>query len=322
MWRIGQTMSNRTYPAIAHYPGAKSGYVGRIIAEILPTKEDGIIKYYDVFGGMANIILHKAPHPEEYYNDLNQKLTTLMLVLSDEELSKQPFERMLNTTEYYNQSGFDYAKFASKYMLDPDSEFMRNYAYNHKLDSVEKAAAVWRTLLMSFNGSMQYFTGIRETTTDGIEFNIKADHLKGNEVLVLQEQIQKKHEIPERLKNVNILNIDAFKLIKLVKDDDTALMVCDSPYTFNERTSKTLYEHEMSDDKQKKYVKLLYDSRAKVLVCGYDNDIYDNVLLKPNGPFKWYKYEIAEVAKSMSRSSIGQMKSRATEIIWTNWEIK
>lgn len=314
-------MSNRIYPAIAPYPGAKSGYVGQIIAEILPTKEDGIVKYYDIFGGMANIILHKAPHPEEYYNDLNKKLTTLMLVLSDEELSKQLFKLMLNTTEYYNQSGFDYAKFASNYMLDPDSEFMQNYAYNHELDPVQKAAAVWQTLLMSFNGSMRYFTGIRETTTDGIEFNIKADHLKGNEVLVLQEQIQKKHEIPERLKNVNILNMDAFELIKLVKDDDTALMLCDSPYTKKQMTSKVIYECEMSDDQQHEYVELLYDSRAKALVCGYDNEIYNDKLLNPHGPYKWYKYEIAEVAKSMSRNPIGQMKSRATEVIWTNWEI-
>ena len=315
-------MSKKIYPAISPYPGAKAGYVGEVIAGILPTEKDGIIKYYDVFGGMANIILHKAPHLEEYYNDLNKKLTTLMLVLSDEELSKQLFERMVDTIPYYSQSGFDYAQFASNHMLDPESEFMQEYAYNHELDIVEKAAAVWRTLLMSFNGSMHHFTGIREVTEDGIEFEVKADHIKGNEVLVLQEQIQKKAIIPQRLKNVKILNESAFDLIPKVKNDDTALMVCDSPYTLQQRKGKKIYECDFTDEQQETYARLVYDSRAKVLVCGYNNEIYNGILLKPGGPCKWYKYKIADVAKTMSRSPIGKSKSRETEVIWTNWEIK
>lgn len=312
-------MSKNLYPAISAYPGAKAGYVGEVIAEILPYKE--IDRYYDVFGGMANIILHKAPHPEEYYNDLNKKLATLMLVLSDEKLSDELFRRMLTTTEYYNQSGFDYAKFASNYMLDPDSEFMREYAYNHEIDIVEKAASVWRTLLMSFNGSMRNFTGIKEVTRDGINFDVKADHIKGTEALTLEYQLQKKIEIPKRMKDVKILNMDAFELIALVKDDDRALMVCDSPYTKDEMTSDKIYEKELTQKQQHEYVKLLYDSKAKVLVCGYDNEIYNHVLLNPDGPYKWYEYEVADVAKTMSRGAIGEAKSRATEVIWTNWKI-
>jgi len=312
-------MSNKVYPAIAPYPGAKSGYVGQVIAEILPY--DGIEKYYEVFGGMANIILHKDPHPVEYYNDLNEKLTTLMLVLSDEKLSKELFERMLDTEQYYNQSGFDYAKFVSTHMLDPNSPFMKEYAYNHEVDIVEKAASVWRTLLMSFNGSMRYFTGIRETTEDGISFEVKADHIKGNKVLILQEQLLKKLDISNRMKNVNILNMDAFELIDTVKPDATALMVCDSPYAKKQMNSKVIYECEFSEEDQYRYAKLLYDSRAKALVCGYDNEIYNGILLNPQGSYKWYKYEVANVAKNMSRSPIGEAKSRATEIIWTNWKI-
>lgn len=171
-------MSKKIYPAISHYPGAKAGYVGEVIAEVLPYK--GIERYYDVFGGMANIILHKSPHPEEYYNDLNKKLTTLMLVLSDEKLSQELFERMLNTIPYYSQSGFDYAQFVSNHMLDPKSDFMQQYPYKRLsddvniVDTVEKAAAVWRTLLMSFNGSMKHFTGIQEIPIkDGNEFLIR-----------------------------------------------------------------------------------------------------------------------------------------------------
>lgn len=318
-------MSRKDHPAISPYPGAKAGYVGEVIAEILP--RDGIDKYYDVFGGMANIILHKAPHPEEYYNDLNKKLTTLMLVLSDEEWSKQLFERMLDTTKYYSQSGFDYAKFVSTHMLDPNSEFMsgldemdkRNY--NFEVDIIEKAASVWRTLLMSFNGSMRYFTGIRETTEDGIEFKLEYDHLKGNEILTLEEQLLKKQDISKRLKDVIILNENAFDLIADVKRYDNVLMVCDSPYTKKQMTSKVIYECEFSQEDQYKYANLLYDSRAKALVCGYDNEIYNGVLLNPIGPYKWYKYEIADVAKTMSRGPIGQQKARATEVIWTNWRI-
>jgi len=318
-------MSKKIYPTISPYPGAKAGYVGEVIAEILPY--DGIDSYYDVFGGMANIILHKAPHPEEYYNDLNQKLSTLMLVLSDEEMSRELFERMGEPLQYYNQSSFDYAQFVSNHMLDPKSDFMKEYPYKRipgtedAVDTIEKAASVWRTLLMSFNGSMQHFKGIKETTEDGVKFEIKGGHVKGNEALILQEQLQKKNEISSRMKNVNILNEDAYKLIALVKDDDRALIVCDSPYTLKQRNGKKIYECDLKDDNQRDLVNLLYDSRAKVLLCGYDNEIYNSVLLKPDGPFKWYEYEVADVAKTMSLKAIGELKSRATEVIWTNWKI-
>ena len=40
-----------------------------------------------------------------------------------------------------------------------------------------------------------------------------------------------------------------------------------------------------------------------------------------NGPHKWYRYEIAEVAKTMSISAKGGTKNRETEVIWTNWKI-
>lgn len=303
----GVNRVSKLYPAISHYPGAKAGYVGQVIAEILPY--DGINQYYEVFGGMANILLHKRPHPQEYYNDLNKKLATLMFVLSDEKLSKDLFELMLDTTDYYDQSSFDYAKFASQYMLDPESEFMREYAQNSNLNlnltTVEKAAEVWRTLLMSINGAMSHFKGIRV----------------GNEALTLEYQLQKKLEIPERLRNVNILNEDAFELIEVVKPCSDALMVCDSPYTKKQMGSKVIYECEFSEQDQYRYIRLVQDSTAKVLVCGYDNEIYNSILLDSNSPYKWYKYEVAEVSKSMAVTAIDGSKSKATEMIWTNWPV-
>lgn len=313
-------MSKRLYPVISPYPGAKAGFVGQVIAEVLPYK--GIKQYFDVFGGMANIILHKAPHPEEYYNDLNQKLTTLMYVLSDETMSMQLFKLMANAKPYYCQSGFDYAKFASNHMLSPDSDFMQEYPeYYSKLSTVEKAALVWRTLLMSFNGSMQNFKGEKEITEDGIEFKTKGDHVKGNEHEKLEDQIKNKFEIPQRLKNVTILNVDAFKLIEEMKPYDDVLMVCDSPYIIKSSSVNKIYECAFSETDQYRYMNLIYDSRAKILVCGYPSKIYDDILLNPDGPHKWYRYEIAEVAKTMSIKVKGGAKTRETEVIWTNWKI-
>lgn len=297
---------SRIYPTISPYPGAKAGYVGQVIAELLPY--DGIDKYYDVFGGMANIILHKRPHHEECYNDLNRKLATLMLVLSDEKLSKELFKRMLSKDEIkhsYTQSGFDYSQFVSNHMIDPNSEFMRMSPYNYNIDTVQLAAEVWRTLLFSINGSMKKFRGVRT----------------GTEVLTFENQMVKKFSITERLKNVSILNVNAFELIDLVKDDTTALMVCDSPYTKKQMGAKVIYECEFSEEDQYRYVNLLYDCKAKCLVCGYNNEIYNSVLLTLNGVHKWYKYEIAEVVKSMSISGLGVPKKPVTEVIWTNWKI-
>ena len=40
-------MSKKLYPTISPYPGAKAGYVGEVIAEILPY--EGIKQYFEVF---------------------------------------------------------------------------------------------------------------------------------------------------------------------------------------------------------------------------------------------------------------------------------
>lgn len=104
--------------------------------------------------------------------------------------------------------------------------------------------------------------------------------------MILEEQLQMKQDITNRMKNVKIHNENAFELIDLIKHDDTVLMVCDSPYTKKQMTSKVIYECEFSDEDQERYANLLYDSRAKTLVCGYDNEIYNGILLKPGGPHK------------------------------------
>lgn len=293
---------NNQLTTVAAYPGAKSRTIGNVIAAILPTS--GIKEVLDVFGGMGNLIVKysgKANDKRVYYNDINPKHVKLFQVLCSE-YAKALFIRILKTTNY-TEVDFNYARFVSNFMLDDNGTFMKNYGFNHQLDDIQKAAEVWANVLLSFNGKMNEWGGIT----------------RGNEAIQYKDNIIKKYDLIDIFKDVRVLNMDGFEIIKQKKYCKDTLLICDSPYTKDEMTSKAIYECEMTQTQQYEYATLLCDATAKVLVCGYKNKIYDSILTEENG---WHYHQLMEVPKSMSTQGLGVSKSKAIESVWVNYDIK
>ena len=102
---------------------------------------------------------------------------------------------------------------------------------------------------------------------------------------------------------VHIENTDAIELIKRF-DKPEVLMYIDPPYVRRTRRSGALYKHEMDDKQHASLLQVLCGSKAKIVLSGYDCDLYNRSL--PG----WYKDQIE------ARLTVGM----GTETIWMNYE--
>jgi DNA adenine methylase len=266
---------------VSGYIGAKALLLAALV-ELL--KFVGIQIYIEPYGGAYNVGINKARHKIEIYNDINPKLALLFKVLSNEEAGYELLQRMLHTE--YSECEFSYAKFASNYMKEGRYS---EWGLPEIAADIQKALYVWVTLLQSYNGQMRKWRGVS----------------KGNEEFVYLDKLAKKFDIIDRLKNIQVLNMDAIELIKIYKNRPDVMIYCDPVYTRTERTCKDLYEYEMDDADQYRFAETIKDANAKIIVSGYKNPIYDSILTKENG---WSSHLLAEVSKAASIGRLGEKR--------------
>lgn len=109
----------------------------------------------------------------------------------------------------------------------------------------------------------------------------------------------------ERLKGVQIENFPATELLKRYDTSDV-FIYADPPYLHGTRKNY-LYKHEMSDQDHEELLELLAGHTGKVLLSGYDSDLYNNML---GG---WNKVQ------KNTRAEGGQKR---TETLWMNYDIE
>jgi site-specific DNA-adenine methylase len=291
--------------------GGKNGSIGYDIASCLYRK--GIDIYCEPFGGSFGVGRQAAPFPIEIWNDLDNVLYTFMKSYCI--YGNTVFERLLETMEY-SQSHFDYVKLIANYgqVLEDEIRYHKSgtEAETYKIaDDIQKAVYAWELIEQSFNGNTKQWAGIK----------------KGNEEVVYENRMVKKEGLFERFKNVLPINMDALELIRKLQGRQEVMLYIDSPYAFSDddqsldstrRTTKGLYKHDMDNDGQEALAKLVLPSKAKVMLSGYRNKIYDSIL---NASNDWFSYDIAEVCKSSAVCATGGTKPRAIETIWTNYPL-
>lgn len=107
----------------------------------------------------------------------------------------------------------------------------------------------------------------------------------------------------ERLKEAQIENTDALQLIARYDNPDT-LIYCDPPYLQNIR-KKNMYACEMKDAEHIELLKLLKKSNSKIILSGYDNEMYNSELSD------WHTAE---------KPTTAQMGLHRTEKLWMNFD--
>ena len=250
------------------YYGGKS-YMTNIIIDQFPKEYE---VYVEGFGGGASILFEKEKTPLEVYNDLGENVYSLFKVLSDKEMFERLKEKLDLT--YYSE------ELRNEFKKDLKGELSLE-------DRAYKFIFVNRS---SFNG------------VGGFSTTMLARRNMSKSTSDYLSMIDKLPEIHNRLSSVIIEHKDIMDLLDKY-DKETTFMYLDPPYVKETRLSNQTYEVEMSNEEHIKMCERLLSFKGKILLSGYDNELYRILDSKFN--------------KLSFKSP--NANSSATEILWKNY---
>jgi DNA adenine methylase len=165
-------------------------------------------------------------------------------------------------------------------------------------ENIEKARKFLVRSNMARGGVQHYKPGWR---TAGLKESINKNRRVVNEWNRLPENIL---AAAQRLKDAEIENIDAIKLIKKYDNED-CLIYIDPPYLLETRSNK-YYSNEMTELEHIELLKTICKSKSKIILSGYDSELYKQYLKN------WNKHEVESRTES---------KDIKTECLWLNYSI-
>ncbi|MBX0310277.1 MAG: DNA adenine methylase [Sulfurihydrogenibium sp.] len=265
------------------YMGGKSFLVDTIIKLILEHKI-----YVEPFGGSAKVLLNKPPSKIEVYNDADLRLSNLFYVVA---FKFSEFEEKINRLVY---SRALYRNFFNE--LKPKNLTFR------ELGDVDLAVKTYFTITTSFNGKINANC-------------FKVDYSRGG-AKTFFNSLNKLEAIHNRLKNVVIEYLNYDKILEKYLDRNDAFVYLDPPYFGTEH----YYDVEFTFEDHKKMIEMLKVAKAKWLLSGYSNELYDKELKN------FYKLEIPAVKNSYGITKVNKHtvkeRPKVIEILWANYEIK
>lgn len=252
---------------VLKYPGAKNR-IAPWICEFIPEHD----VYLEPYFGSGAVFFSKIPARIETINDLDGNVVNYFRVVRT-----QP-EELANQLEMTPFSREEYYKACEILPEDSDLERARKFAVR-----------CWQ----GFGCSNLYRNGFRSSQQSKSPYKTK-------EWRNLPERLL---EASERLKNAQIENLQAEKLIKRYNTQDVFIYV-DPPYLHGTRKNY-LYRYEMEDREHVELLEILRKHPGKVLLSGYDNDLYNEMLKGWRKVFK----------KTQAEAGIPRV-----ETLWMNYE--
>lgn len=259
--------------AVFRYPGSKWSLAGWIIAHF-PLEYEKMV-YLEPFAGSGAVFFNKNPGAVETINDLDSDIVNLFRVLRDR---PDELKRALELTPYSREE-YDLAFEPTEDPLEKARRYMvkTTQAIGAKLNS----KCGWRNhKQMKIGGTACKWNGITETIDEA------AARLKGSTTNLVQ-----------------IEHMDALRLIERYNTPDVLIYI-DPPYVRSSRKSGALYRFEMDDEQHMQLLEIITRSRAKIILSGYQNNLYDRYL-------KDWKTD-----STMSQTTSTEM---ALETIWMNY---
>lgn len=237
--------------------------------------------YVEPFGGAASVLLNKPPAPVEVYNDLDERITRLFRVLRD---NGDELRRRLSLSPY-SEVEFDHAE-------EPATG-------GDEIEQARRDFVRWR---LSVGGRGVGFSHTLHRVRRGM-----ADVVSGY-LSAIDEQLP---QIVERLRTVQIVSRDAFKVIAKWDSPET-LFYCDPPYVPATRheSSRDVYGVELTEADHRRLAELLNGCKGKVVLSGYPSALYREL-------YKSWRTESIEIA---NHAATGTSKTRMEEVLWLNWK--
>lgn len=259
--------------------GGKS-YLAKRIIGLLPPRDTWHLWREPFFGGGAVTLALDPEGLSEAVNDLDGELMNFWRVLRDTP------DRMLRAL---------WSTPLSQDMFAESGNYMRHD------DAVRRATAFFIRCRQSRQGLMRDFATPTRRVRRGMNENVSA----------WLSAVDGLPEIHERLKRIEIRNMDAVDFIQKY-DDPQAVLMCDPPYCLSTRsTGGGEYRHEMTDSDHSRLLDVLSGIHGKFLLCGYRNDLYDSIADQHG----WNRTDFTIDNKASGRKS----KELKTECVWRNY---
>lgn len=229
--------------------------------------------YTETFGGAASVLLQKKRSYAEVYNDLDSEIVNLFSVVRDSGILLK--ELLYNTP--FSREEFD-------------------LSYENSDDPIEKAR---RTIVKSFMG---FSSGIQPYKTG---FRSNSDRSGSTPAKDWMNYPNAIDALVTRLRGVVIENKD-YNNIMLQHDSVDTLHYVDPPYVLDTRYKgqKTkMYFQELSNSDHIELCHFLKKLKGTVVLSGYNNEIYDDILQG------WVK---------VSKKAFADGARERTEVLWIN----
>jgi DNA adenine methylase len=242
--------------------------------------------YVEPFGGSAKLLLNKEPSRIEVYNDYDKHIANLFYVVV---FKFEEFYEKISRSVY------------SRAISNQITEEIKKTEIT-ELGDVDLAVRTYIKLQTSMLGQLK-----------STSFKISFEDRKPVEYSTSIERLKIIHE---RLKNVTIECTDFKKIIKSYKDIEDAFIFIDPPYFGVEH----YYNVKFTLEDHKALLELLKDAKAKWLLAGFDNELY-NTELKDFYKIDTLSYMPTRVSKG-SKNSTTNKKQAPKEVLWSNYKIK
>lgn len=252
--------------SILRYPGAKWN-MQRHIIPLIPEHKS----YLEPFFGSGAVFFNKDSSKIETINDLDKNVVNLFRVI------RQHTEELGKAVAYTPFSGKEYDNAFESTNEDPIEKarlFLLKSLQSHGFRLNEKSG--WKNDIQG-----------RERAYAVMHWNQIPDIIQ---------------QVALRLKDAQIENRDAVELIKRFNYENV-FMYIDPPYLLETRTRKQ-YNKEMDVSDHVKLLQVIKESKAKIMLSGYDSDLYNDCLSDWNA--KQFK---ATAEKGLKR----------IETIWMNY---
>ena len=260
---------------ILKYPGAK-WTIAKWIIEHFPENYESMT-YCEPFFGSGSVFFNKRRSIVETINDLDMDVVNLFKAARDNP------DELIRKLELTPWSRSEYAEAYDRDGLD-DIERARRFIVKMWQGIGSKTAdkTGWRNNIKGSNGNVARFH--QSLLVDIKKVTDRLKHSSGN-------------------KTVQIENQNAFQLIERYNRENV-LMYIDPPYVMSTRNNR-IYKHEFDDSDHERLLDLLNESKAKIVLSGYDCELYQEKLSH------WKRYSI------MSQTEFAKKKE---EVIWLNYE--
>lgn len=252
---------------ILKYPGAKNRIADWICGYIPP---HGV--YLEPYFGSGAVFLNKSPSRIETINDLDGNVVNYFRVVREK---PEELISLLKMTPYSRD------------------EYYQAFEAGEDESDVERARKFAVRCWMGFGSSNVYRNGFRSSQRSNGPSTTR-------EWRGLPERILAANE---RLKNAQIENLPATELIKRYNTPDV-FIYADPPYLHGTRKGN-LYRCEMEDQDHVELLEALREHPGKVLLSGYNNDLYNDLL--PG----WRKVQ---------KSTQAEAGIKRVETLWMNYD--